>query len=223
MDKFLDKFIDLFKWPIAFYMLLSTPALCSSFQFFKVVNMSALSLFIGLVFFVFSKVMMDPSVRTSMQVIAHELTHTFFAFLTFHKVSNIRIHPDDTGGEMVFKGKGNWLIIIAPYFFPLFCLIYMCLMNFLPSQFVFHFILGYFLGYHIDTVCSQIHPEQTDLQKVGYIFCFMFLPGINLLTIGSILAFNLKGLQGIKDYFLLVNKINIDYVFYLKELILSLL
>lgn len=223
MNKFLDKFIDLFKWPIAFYMLLSTPAICSSFHIFKVVNINSISLFTGLVFFVFSKVMMDPSVRTSMQVIAHELTHTFFAFLTFHKVSNIRIHPDDTGGEMVFQGKGNWLIIIAPYFFPLFCVIYMCLMNFLPSQFVFHFILGYFLGYHIDTVCSQIHPEQTDLQKVGYVFSFIFLPGINLLTIGSILAFNLKGLRGILDYFLLINQINMDYLINIKELILSLL
>lgn len=212
MSRFLDKIINIFKWPVAIYMLLSLPAIFSSFEAFKVINNNMLSLLAGLVFFIFSKTMMDPSVRTSMQTIAHEFTHTFFALLTFHKVSHIRIHPDDTGGEMSFMGKGNWLIIIAPYFFPLFCVIYMCFMYFLPTGFIFHFILGYFLGYHLDTVFSQIHPDQTDLKKVGYPFCFIFLPGINLLTIGSILAFNIKGLHGVSDYFLLINKINITYV-----------
>ena len=212
MNVFLDKTINLLKWPVAIYMFLSLPALFSSFEAFKFIHINNTALLCGLVFFVFSKTMMDPSVRTSMQTIAHELTHTVFALLTFHKVSHIRIHPDDTGGEMIFIGKGNWLIIIAPYFFPLFCVIYMCLMYFLPGGFIFHFILGYFLGYHLDTVFSQIHPEQTDLKKVGYPFCFIFLPGINLLTIGSILAFNLKGFQGVIDYFLLINRININYV-----------
>lgn len=212
MNKFLDKFIDLFKWPVAFYILLSTPAILSSFHIFKVADINNLSLFAGLVFFVFSKTMMDASVRTSMQVIAHEFTHSFFAVLTFHKINHIRINPDDTGGEMGFIGKGNWLIITGPYFFPLFCFIYICLMYFLPSGFIFHFILGYFLGYHIDTVFSQIHPEQTDLKKVGYFFCFIFLPGINLLTIGLILAYNLKGLQGMADYFLRINQMNISYI-----------
>lgn len=212
MNKFLDKFINLFKWPVAVYIFLSTPAILSSFYVFQVIDIKNLSLLSGLVFFIFSKTMMDASVRTSMQVIAHEFTHSFFAILTFHKINHIRINPDDTGGEMGFIGKGNWLIIIGPYFFPLFCFIYISLMYFLPSGFIFHFILGYFLGYHIDTVFSQIHPEQTDLKKVGYPFCFIFLPGINLLTIGFILAFNLKGFKGIIDYFLLINQINISYI-----------
>lgn len=219
MAKILDRLIDFFKWPVALYMFISLPGLIASFRFFQISNMKNISLLCGLVFFIFSKTMMDQSVRTSMQVIAHEFAHTFFALITFHKVKHIRLHPDDTGGEMGFIGQGNWLIVIAPYFFPLFCLIYMVMMFFLPDQLIYNAILGYFLGYHIDTVASQIHPEQTDLPKVGYVFCFVFLPGINLLTIGSILAFNTKSLEGIINYFLLFNKLNMEYFIDLTKLL----
>ena len=223
MSQFLDKFINLFKWPIAIYMLLSLPALFASFQFFDIKSIKTIALLIGLVFFVFSKTMMDASVRTSMQIIAHEFAHTFFALLTFHKIKHIRLNPDDTGGEMGFVGDGNWLIIIAPYFFPLFALIYMIGMSFLPPQIIWHGILGYFLGYHIDTVGSQIHDKQTDLPKVGYKFCLMFLPGINLMTIGSILAFNIRGWGGIIKYINLVNQINVQYFHDIKTLLSSFL
>ena len=223
MSHFLDKFINLFKWPIAIYMLLSLPALFASFQFFDIKSIKTIALLIGLVFFVFSKTMMDASVRTSMQIIAHEFAHTFFALLTFHKIKHIRLNPDDTGGEMGFVGDGNWLIIIAPYFFPLFALIYMIVMSFLPPQIIWHGILGYFLGYHIDTVGSQIHDKQTDLPKVGYKFCLMFLPGINLMTIGSILAFNIRGWGGIIKYINLVNQINVQYFHDIKTLLSSFL
>ncbi|MBO7605231.1 MAG: M50 family metallopeptidase [Elusimicrobiaceae bacterium] len=223
MSQFLDKFINLFKWPIAIYMLLSLPALFASFQFFDIKSIKTIALLIGLVFFVFSKTMMDASVRTSMQIIAHEFAHTFFALLTFHKIKHIRLNPDDTGGEMGFIGDGNWLIIIAPYFFPLFALIYMIGMSFLPTQIIWHGILGYFLGYHIDTVGSQIHDKQTDLPKVGYKFCLMFLPGINLMTIGSILAFNIRGWGGIIKYINLVNQINVQYFHDIKTLLSSFL
>lgn len=45
----------------------------------------------------------------------------------------------------------------------------------------------------MDTVASQIHEKQTDLPKVSYLFCAMFLPGANLWIIGSMLAFNSYG------------------------------
>ncbi|MBR2299593.1 MAG: M50 family metallopeptidase [Alphaproteobacteria bacterium] len=222
MSKAIDKFINLFKWPMAWYMLILLPALISSVNFFQFTNLKNLALLCGLVFFVFSKTMMDASVRTSMQVIAHEFTHTFFALLTFHKIKHIRLNPDDTGGEMGFIGDGNWLIVIAPYFFPLFCLIYMVIMNFLPNSLIYNAVLGFFLGYHIDTVASQIHPEQTDLPKVGYRFCLMFLPGVNLLTIGSIIAFNISGINGVLKYFHFINELTGKYFNEIKMLLSSL-
>lgn len=99
--------------------------------------------------------MADASVKTSMQIVAHELTHAFFALITFHKVKHIRVEADDSGGSMGFEGEGNWLIIIAPYFFPLFGFFYMLFISvwtsFAPMNLILNGILGYFLGYHMDT------------------------------------------------------------------------
>ena len=216
---FLDKFINLFKWPIAMYMFVCLPALLASFKYFQLTNVKTVALLCGLVFFIFSKTMMDASVRTSMQVIAHEFTHAFFALITFHKLKHIRLNPDDTGGEMGFEGDGNWLIIIAPYFFPIFVITFILLTFFLKQNIIFNTVLGYFLGYHIDTVASQIHDKQTDLPKVGYKFCFMFLPGANLWIIGLILAYNAKGLSAILQYINLVNHLNVIYFNHLIELL----
>jgi len=149
-----------------------------------------------------------------MQTIAHELTHTFFAFITFHKVKGVRVNPDDTGGNMEFKGEGNWLIIIAPYFFPLFIFFFMIglyfYLKFTDMNFVINGLLGYLLGYHIDTVSSQIHEKQTDLPLVGYRFCWAFLPGANLCVIGSVLAFNSRGWEGIVLYQQLIYQLNLE-------------
>lgn len=219
MSKFLDNIINLFKWPIAVYMLVSLPALFSSIDFFNFGNFKFLACGAGFFMYFIARTMADSSVKTSMQIIAHELTHTFFALLTFHKIEHIRLNPDDSGGEMGFKGDGNWLIIIAPYFFPLFGLCYMLIMTFFPNNLVFNGILGYFLGYHTDTVGSQIHDKQTDLPKVTYKFCWMFLPGANLWIIGSFLAFNSRGWEGVTIYFDLINRLNLQNFQYVWNLV----
>ncbi len=219
MTKLLDKIINLFKWPVAFYMLISLPALISSIDFFNFKNFKYLALGGGFFMYFIARTMTDSSVKTSMQIVAHELTHSFFALLTLHKVKHIRLDPEGSGGEMGFTGGGNWLIVIAPYFFPLFGFFYMIIMSYLPENIVFNGVLGYFLGYHIDTVGSQIHEKQTDLPKVSYKFCWMFLPGANLWIIGSIIAYNSKGWEGVKIYFNLINKLNTQNFEYLINLV----
>ncbi len=218
----LDRFINLLKWPIAIYMVVCLPALFSSFKYFELTNLKTITLICGLICFIFAKTMMDASVKTSMQIIAHEFTHAFFAFITFHKVKHIRLNPDESGGEMGFIGDGNWLIVIAPYFFPIFVIVFILITFLFKQNIIFNGILGYFVGYHIDTVASQIHEKQTDLPKVGYPFCFCFLPGANLWIIGLILAYNAAGLKGISSYYSFINHLNVLYFNQLTVLIKSL-
>ena len=52
-------------------------------------------------------------------IMEHELTHMLFAVLTFHKPRGLDVNQD-VGGSFSFEGKGNWLIALAPYFFPTF-------------------------------------------------------------------------------------------------------
>jgi hypothetical protein len=212
MQSVLDKLINLLKWPVALWALFSLPALIQSVDYFNFHNIRAWALFGGFFLFFVARTMMDASAKTSMEIIAHELTHALFALLTFHKVKSISINPDDSGGNMAFEGEGNWLIIIAPYFFPLFGVLAMIGVSiytmFAPMNLLLNGLIGFVIGYHLDVVGSQIHEKQTDLPKVGYYFCAVFLLPANLLMVGSMMAFNSKGWSGVWLYQHLISYLN---------------
>lgn len=226
MRVLVDRFIELLKWPVALYMLLSLPAYIQSLYYFKFTNLQYVALFGGFFLFFISRSMMDSSVKSNMEIVAHEMTHAFFAMLTLHKVTGIRVEGDNSGGNMSFEGEGNWLIVIAPYFFPLFGFFYMIAFSvythFAPSNLILNGILGFFIGYHLDTVGSQIHEKQTDLPKVSYKFCAMFLPAANLWAVGSMLAFNTRGWAGVSLYLDLINYLNVRNWNYVKALLANL-
>ena len=227
MNVLIDRFINLFKWPVAVYMVILLPGIFSSVDFFNFKTSRFLFFGGGLAVFAFSKTVGDAALRVHLQTLIHELTHSFWALLTFHKVKQIKLNDDISGGGMVFQGEGNWLIVIAPYFFPLVCFFYMIFMwlwlKFWPYHFILTAVFGYLVGLHLDTVCSQIHEKQTDLPKVSYPFCWAFLPGANLLVIGSLFAYNSLGWHGIKMYFLLVNQLTIQNFVNLFQAMINLL
>ncbi|MBE6443788.1 MAG: hypothetical protein E7020_03875 [Alphaproteobacteria bacterium] len=212
MSNIFDKFINLMKWPVALWLLFSLPAFLKSVDYFRFADWKYLALFAGFFCFFIARSFMDSSARVGMEVLAHELTHAFFALLTFHKVKGISINPDDSGGNMSFEGEGNWLIIIAPYFFPFFGMLAMISISiytiFAPMNLILNGVMGFFIGYHLDTVWSQIHEKQTDLPKVGYYFCAVFLLPANLWMIGSMMAFNSRGWQGVLTYQRLISYLN---------------
>ena len=226
MRVLVDRFIELLKWPVALYMLLSLPAYIQSLYYFRFTNLQYVALFGGFFLLFISRSMMDSSVKSNMEIVAHEMTHAFFALLTLHKVTGIRVEGDNSGGNMSFEGEGNWLIVIAPYFFPLFGFFYMIAFSvythFAPSNLILNGILGFFIGYHLDTVGSQIHEKQTDLPKVSYKFCAMFLPAANLWAVGSMLAFNTRGWAGVSLYLDLINYLNVRNWNYVKALLANL-
>ncbi len=223
MQALLDKLINLLKWPVAIGFLLSLPAFIKSVDFFRFGEWRYIALFGGFFLFFIARSFMDSSARISMEVLAHEMTHAFFALLTLHKIKGLRINPDDTGGNMSFEGEGNWLIIIAPYFFPLFGFLTMIGISvytmFVSPNLILNGLMGFVIGYHIDTVASQIHEKQTDLPKVGYYFCAIFLLPANLWMIGSMLAFNSRGWDGVWVYQQLIVRLNARYFDYVISLL----
>lgn len=223
MYKIADRLLELLKWPVAIILFLSLPAFAKSLEAFNFTNLRYIAMFAGAIFFFVARTMMEASVRTSMEVLAHEMTHAFFAMLTFHKVKGLRINPDDTGGSMSFEGEGNWLIIIAPYFFPLIGVIAMLTISiyqlFAPMNLLICGVFGFVLGYHIDTVASQIHEKQTDLPKVGYPFCAVFLPPANLWMIGCMMAYVSRGWSGVSMYTGLIWDLDMRYLKYVFNII----
>ena len=114
MQNFLNNFINLLKWPVAILLLLSLPAFVQSIDYFRFSDWQYVALFAGFFAFFIARSFMDVSAKVEMEGLAHELTHAFFALLTFHKIKGISLNPDDSGGNMAFEGEGNWLVIIAP-------------------------------------------------------------------------------------------------------------
>lgn len=216
MSKILDLFIDLFKWPVALLCAISVPALVDALDYIQVTNIKFLVFLGGGLTYILFKILASSNMNMSMLTLAHELTHAFFALLTFHRVSGIRINYDDSGGSMRFKGRGNWLIVIAPYFFPLFLFSIMLGITFfsdrIPNTLLVNGVLGYFFAYHLESIVLQIHGDQPDFKLVGFPFCILFLPGANLFFGTCVVAFNNGGWVNIKKYIKIVEKLNMQTI-----------
>ncbi|MDP6946065.1 MAG: M50 family metallopeptidase [Myxococcota bacterium] len=132
----------------------------------------------------------------------HELTHALFAWATLHRVTGLTVTWRDGGQcEYVGSGGGNWLIAIAPYWFP--TLVWPLL---IASQWVdasdqgaLDVAIGAAIAYHLTSTIRELHPGQTDLQQTTITFAWMFLPTANLLAIGLALLVATDGAAGAAD------------------------
>ena len=133
--------------------------------------------------------------------VEHESTHALFALLTGHRIVGFRASLGG-GGHVRFTGGGNWLIAIAPYFFPtaallLFALAYLLPFPKLPWQ---KLLLGVALGYHVVSTARETHRDQSDLRQVGLPFCWLFLPAANLAVVGLLISFGHGGTKGLSQW-----------------------
>ena len=101
----------------------------------------------------------------------HELTHAIFAWMTLHKVIGLSWTWRD-GGECRYEGRGNWLVTIAPYFFPTLLLVPILLREILDTSYIplTEFLSGFFCFYYLTATWRETQPAQTELWKVTYLF-----------------------------------------------------
>lgn len=134
---------------------------------------------------------------TWLSTLEHELTHAFFAVLTFHKVVGLKATWSQ-GGHVQFTGRGNWLITLSPYFFPTVCWFLMLVFWLLPAV-PWHtaaILNGAAFAYHVTSTMRETHGGQTDLKKAGFVYCFAFLPTANLICNGMVVAYSYAGPKG---------------------------
>lgn len=215
MGRLFDLVLGLFKWPAAICSLFYLPAMVQALDYFQFNNEKFFAFLGGGFAYLAIKILASARSNVSMQILAHEFTHIFFALITFHKVVHIHLNPDESGGAMGFKGKGNWLIVVGPYFFPLFLFLLMLLCTFfsdkIPQSLWVNGLFGYFFAYHLESVAVQIHGQQPDFKEVGFPFCFLFLPGANLFVCSAVVAFNNGGWEAVMKYGIIVYKLGLRY------------
>ncbi|MDY6407776.1 MAG: hypothetical protein SPL08_03635 [Pseudomonadota bacterium] len=207
MQKYINFFLALIKWPIAVLMVLAVfPALKTDIVIlYNGLTVSVLGTFFLPVCLIIVLWFLVPKLSGSfISILEHEVTHMLFAILTFHIPQDITIKRGQ-GGYFSYFGRGNWLISLSPYFFPTSAAIVMMLGGYYgimgqtpPSG--YWIILGIMTGYHLISTMDEIHLDQTDFKEAGYLFTILFLPGINLITYGLLMAYVCHGYDGLYMY-----------------------
>lgn len=185
-----NRIIDILKYPTVVVLLASIPFIVP--KFFEIIQIMIHQkekyyfILIGMSFYLLMwKTFFHNIANGWLATFEHELTHAIFALATFHKITAFKATRNN-GGHVVYSGVsgGNWLITIAPYFFPTFSVVILIIMYWIPIQF-YNTLLGIFgfsLAYHLHSTWSETHYKQTDLKEVGFTFAWLFLPTANILA-----------------------------------------
>ena len=127
-------------------------------------------------------------------VFGHEFTHALWVWMMGGRVSRFRVSRD--GGHIV-TDKNNFLIALAPYFFPLYSILAIALYGLLslfynvqPYGRLLYAIIGVTWAFHFTFTCWMIPKNQTDLSDHGTFFSLVviYLMNLTLLSIMLVLA-----------------------------------
>jgi hypothetical protein len=123
-------------------------------------------------------------------VFGHELTHAVWAWLFGSEVKKMKVTAN--GGHVIIF-KTNFVIGLAPYFFPLYAVLIILLFagghwlwnwqKFLP---LFHLCLGAAYAFHVTLTFYVLQTRQSDVTDQGYLFSAMiiFLGNVAVLLFG---------------------------------------
>lgn len=131
----------------------------------------------------------------------HELTHNLFAILTFNKPTGFHVNRDGSG-LFQYRGRGNILITLGPYFFQTFSFMILPLyLVIMPKYHVYFFVLlGILTGYHSSSTIKEFGFRQPDIRKNGILFSTILVLFLNIISFGILLAFVIGNWQGIGEF-----------------------
>lgn len=123
-------------------------------------------------------------------VFGHELTHALWTWAFGGSVKKFK--ATSTGGHVIVT-KSNFLIALAPYFFPLYAILVVLVFflgnliwNWMPYAVVFHLLLGAAYAFHLTLTWHILQSKQSDITEHGYCFSavVIFLGNMAILLIG---------------------------------------
>ncbi len=123
-------------------------------------------------------------------VFGHELTHALWTWLFGGEVKKMKV--TSKGGHVVIS-KTNFVIALAPYFFPLYAVLVIgmfalgnLLWNWHGYLVWFHLCLGAAYAFHVTLTCHTLQTRQSDIMSQGYLFSavVIFLGNAGVLLFG---------------------------------------
>jgi len=123
-------------------------------------------------------------------VFGHELTHALWTWLFGGQVKKMKV---SSGGGHVIISKTNFVIGLAPYFFPLYAVIVVLIFalghwiwNWHNYFVYFHLLIGASYAFHVSLTLQVLKTEQSDITSQGYLFSavIIFLGNVSVLLFG---------------------------------------
>ena len=123
-------------------------------------------------------------------VFGHELTHALWTWLFGGRVKRMKV--TSSGGHVV-TSKANFIIVLAPYFFPLYAVL--VVVAFAIGRLIwdwrsyllwFHLAFGAAYAFHVTLTWHALKTRQTDITSQGYLFSavIIFLGNVSVLLFG---------------------------------------
>ncbi len=114
-------------------------------------------------------------------VFGHEFTHAIWTWLCGGRVKGMKVSAN---GGYVYVTKDNFLITLAPYFFPLYALAvaggfalgnrFWGWSGVVPEA-VFHMLLGAAYAFHVTLTAHIMQTRQPDITSQGWLFSMVII------------------------------------------------
>lgn len=140
---------------------------------------------LGFIVWVLIFFLLPRPVRT--YVLGHELTHALWAVLMGGRVGRIKVGKE--GGHVELT-KTNFIITLAPYFFPFYTALviaayYLCSIWLNPAAYQVWWLgaIGLTWSFHITFTIHMLSQHQPDVQEHGRIFSYTIIYIMNVLVL----------------------------------------
>jgi Peptidase M50B-like len=123
-------------------------------------------------------------------VFGHELTHALWTWIFGGRVKKMKVTSE--GGHVVIT-KSNFIIALAPYFFPFYAVLVIagfvlghCFWNWADYLVWFHLAVGAAYAFHVTLTWHALKTRQSDITSQGYLFStvIIFLGNAGVLLLG---------------------------------------
>src|SRR6266699_1016714 len=141
-------------------------------------------------------------------VFGHELTHALWTWLFGGRVQKFK--ATSQGGHVVIT-RNNFLLTLAPYFFPLYVAVVVLiftlghwLWGWTRYLAWFHLLVGAAYAFHVTLTCHALRTRQSDISQQGYLFSavIIWLGNVAVLLFGVPLVTSRVGLLTALRWFL---------------------
>jgi hypothetical protein len=200
----IDRWVEMTKWPAAVLAVASWPLTTYAWGLLlaKIPSYPFYSLMFGAGVLAVVCLARTSIARSTFVLrlieIERDITQSILAFAMLHPVVGFGENLNK-GSRVRWLGRGNWIMLAAPYFIPT-AAIAIWVLSLILFQSLRSLALGFGISYHVIALVVQFRNGSSELRRLGKRFCWMFLPAMNFLIVGCAAAFALNGFAGIGEF-----------------------